>query len=545
MILFSTFLLSTIVTIILMPVLINLAYKLKLVDIPNSRKIHSDPIPRIGGFAMALGAVLPIVLWAPMTRFVMSVLLGAAVLVAFGLIDDLKNIGFKEKFFGQIIAALIVILYGGLKIQSLGGLIPGNYILPDWISIPLTLVVIVAVTNAINLSDGLDGLAGGITLLTFLFIGYLAYQVKAQTFEVIALAMVGSIFGLLRFNTHPATVFMGDAGSQLLGFVAITITLAVTRRTPEISPILGLFIIGMPIVDTVSVMVDRILAGRSPFKADKNHLHHKIMNLGFYHSESVILIYIIHAILVCFAFIFRYESDRLLLVSFLLFAATIILLIFVPDYLGFKMKRHPIIDIVIKGPFRRLREQHAIIRISFKAVEIGFMSLLILSCFLPMQIPIYFSILSLLLLAVFLILWLFKNSASAIIIEIAIFLMIPFLAYLGETSVDYLRGTFLFKAYSFSFGALVVFLLLTLKFTRRKGFKTTPMDFLILFVAFVLPNLPDERIRHWQMGFVATKIVVLFFTYEILKGELRLNTKKLTYTGVMALMIILLRGFIG
>jgi UDP-GlcNAc:undecaprenyl-phosphate GlcNAc-1-phosphate transferase len=87
--------------------------------------------------------------------------------------------------------------------------------------------------------------------------------------------------------------------------------------------------------------------------------------------------------------------------------------------------------------------------------------------------------------------------------------------------------------------------LLTLKFTRRKGFKTTPMDFLILFVAFVLPNLPDERIQHWQMGFVATKIVVLFFTYEILKGELRLNTKKVTYTGVMALMIIALRGFIG
>ena len=106
-----------------------------------------------------------------------------------------------------------------------------------------------------------------------------------------SVAMVGAIFGLLRYNTHPATVFMGDAGSQLLGFVSVTLSLAVTRRSPEISPILPLLIIGMPIIDTLSVMVQRMLEGRSPFKADKNHLHHKLMNLGFYHSESVVLVY--------------------------------------------------------------------------------------------------------------------------------------------------------------------------------------------------------------------------------------------------------------
>ena len=545
MILFSTFLLSAIVTIIVMPILINLACKFKLVDMPNSRKIHCDPIPRIGGIAMAFGAFLPIILWAPMNRFVIAVLLGSSVLVIFGLIDDLKNIGFKSKFIGQIIAALIIILYGGLKIQSLGGLIPGDYILPDWVSIPLTLLAVVAVTNAINLSDGLDGLAGGITLLTFLFIGYLAYLVKFQSFEVMALAMVGAIFGLLRYNTHPATVFMGDAGSQLLGFVAVTLTLAVTRRSPQISPILSLLIIGLPIIDTISVMVQRMLEGRSPFKADKNHLHHKLMNLGLYHSESVILFYIIHAMLVCYAFIFRYESDRFLLVSFLLFAAAIILSIFVADDRGWRMKRYPIIDKVIKGPFRKLREEHVIIKISFKAVEIGFMSLLIFMCFLPKQIPVYFSIASLILLAIILIIWRLKKKAVSIIVEVAIFLMIPFLIYLSETNVSYLKDTFLMKSYSFSFGVLIIFVLLTLKFTRRHGFKTTPMDFLILFIAIVLPNLPDERIRQWQMGFVATKIVVLFFTYEILKGELRMNTKKLVYTGVMALMIISIRGFIG
>lgn len=545
MILFSTFLLSTIITILLMPIFINLAGKFKIVDTPNSRKIHRDPIPRIGGVAMALGAFLPIILWAPMNRFVVAVLIGSGVLVISGLIDDLKDIGFKRKLVGQIIAALIVILYGGLKVQSLGGLFPTVITLPDWISIPLTTIAIVAVTNAINLSDGLDGLAGGITLLTFLFIGYLAYLVKFQSFEVMSVAMVGGIFGLLRYNTHPATVFMGDAGSQLLGFVAVTLSLAVTRRTPEISPILPLLIIGLPIIDTLSVIVHRILDGKSPFKADKNHLHHKLMGLGFYHSESVILIYILHAMLVCYAFIFRYKSDRFLLVSFCLFAAAIIFTIFVADDLGWRMKRYPIIDKVIKGHFRKLREKQVIIKTSFKAVEIGFISVLILTCFLPKEIPGYLSVSALLILISLFIIGQFKPQGATIVVEIAIFLMIPFLVYLAQTGVYYLRGSFLIKTYNFSYGILIIFVLLTLKFTRRHGFKTTPMDFLIIIIAIVLPNLPDERIRHWQMGFIAAKIVVLFFTYEILKGELRMNAKKLLYTGVTALMIISVRGFIG
>jgi UDP-GlcNAc:undecaprenyl-phosphate GlcNAc-1-phosphate transferase len=497
------------------------------------------------GIAMALGAFLPIILWAPQSRFVISMLMGSAVLVIFGLFDDLKNLGFKTKFIGQTIAALIIVLYGGLKIQSLGGLIPGEVILPDWVSVPMTMLVIIAVTNAINLSDGLDGLAGGITLLAFLFIGYLSYLVGSQRFEVISVAMVGAIFGLLRYNTHPATVFMGDAGSQLLGFVAITLSLAVTRRTPDISPILPLLIIGLPILDTVSVMVHRIIEGLSPFKADKNHLHHKLMGLGFYHSESVILIYILHAILVCFAFIFKYESDLFLLASYILFAAAILLTISLAENKKWRMKRYSFVDNIIKGPFRRLREKHIIIKVSFKAVEIGFISLFIFTCFLPRHIHIYFSISSLFLLAILSTVWCLKKDMMSIIIEISIFIMIPFLVYLSETDVHYIAQTFLHKAYSFSFGILIFFVLLTLKFTRRSGFKTTPMDFLILIIALVVPNLPDERIRHWQMGFVAAKIVVLFFTYEILKGEYRLNTKNLALTCTIALIIISLRGLFG
>jgi UDP-GlcNAc:undecaprenyl-phosphate GlcNAc-1-phosphate transferase len=528
-----------------MPIFINLACKVNLMDFPTDRKVHCDPIPRIGGVVMAFGAFVSIFIWAPSTEFVRGILIGSGILVVFGFVDDVKSIGFKSKFVGQILAALVVILYGEIKIESLSVFTPAGFSFPDWFAIPFTVIIIVAVTNAINLSDGLDGLAGGITLLTFLCIGFLSYLGQFQTIEVISIAMVGAIFGLLRYNTHPATVFMGDAGSQLLGFIAITLSLALTRKSSHISIILTLFMMGIPIIDTLCVVVQRIFKGQSPFVADNNHIHHKLMRLGLYHSESVLTIYLLHAILVSLGFIFRFNSPVFLMVFYAFYSGLIITAIFIAESKGLKIKRPDFIDKVIKGHLRKLREENAIIRLSFKGVEIGFIFLLLYSCFLPRHIHIYFSLSSMAMLVMIFFTWQLRKSWTTSIIEISIFLLIPFLVYFSEKDVVYLMNTTLVKAYSFSFGVLIVLVLLTLKFTRRKGFKTTPMDFLILFVALVVPYLPDEKIRDWQMGLVAAKIVVLFFTFEVLKGELRTDTKKLGIAGIMALTIISLRGFIG
>ena len=545
MTLFSAFLLSTIITVLLMPIVINLACRVNIMDIPDARKIHCDPIPRIGGVAMAIGAFIPIILWAPPDKFVTSILLGGGFLVVFGLVDDIKNIGFKLKFTGQIIAALVVILYGGIQIKSLGFMMPSGYHLPNWASITLTLLVIVAVTNAINLSDGLDGLAGGITLLTFLCIGYLSYLHKFQAIKVISVAMIGAIFGLLRYNTHPATVFMGDAGSQLLGFIAITLSLALTRKSEQMSITLTLFMMGIPIIDTLCVIAQRIFSGRSPFVADQNHIHHKLMRLGLFHSESVLTIYLAHAILVCLGFIFRSKSPWFLMVFYVSYSGLLIASIFIAEASGYRIKRYHFIDKILKKQLRVLKEENAVIKFSFRAVEIGFIFILLFSCFLPHQINIFFSFFSMAFLGIILVVWPIKKAWATNIIEISIFLMIPFLIYLGETQAIYLAHTALEKAYTYSFGLLIICVLLTLKFTRRRGFKSTPMDFLILFVALVVPNLPDERIQAWQMGLVAAKIIVLFFSYEVLKGELRLDNQRLGVTGILALLIISIRGFTG
>jgi UDP-GlcNAc:undecaprenyl-phosphate GlcNAc-1-phosphate transferase len=237
MIFFSTLFISMFITIVLIPIFKDLAVKVNVMDVPNDRKVHSYPMPKSGGIAMALGAFVPVLLWAPGGEFVRAVLIGAAIVILFGLIDDVRDLEWKTKLAGQCAAALVVILYGGVKIKSLGMLLPDDVFLPDWFAIPFTLIAIVGVTNAINLSDGLDGLAGGVSLLSFICIGYLAHCRGNIVIALLSVAILGAIFGFLRFNTYPATLFMGDAGSQLLGFLAVTLSLALTQgNTPPHPP---------------------------------------------------------------------------------------------------------------------------------------------------------------------------------------------------------------------------------------------------------------------------------------------------------------------
>ena len=153
------------ITIILILSLSRVAVRVQLVDVPDARKLHGRPVPVVGGIAMAIGAIVPVVYLQNRDNFVIAWILGSLTLVAFGIVDDLRGMSPRAKFVGQIAAALVVILYGGIKITSLGMLLPDDVLIPNWLAMPLTLVAIVGVTNAINLADGLDGLAGGISLL--------------------------------------------------------------------------------------------------------------------------------------------------------------------------------------------------------------------------------------------------------------------------------------------------------------------------------------------------------------------------------------------
>jgi len=510
MLFLSTILLSVFITASLIPITIKLADKYHMVDFPNPRKVHTIPIPRIGGLAMALGAAVPIVLWTAADAFVMAYLAGAGILVLFGLVDDMKGLGYKAKFTGQFLAALVVIFYGGVRINSFGSLLPGAMLLPEWFAVALSIIAVVGVTNAINLSDGLDGLAGGISLLCFCCIGYLAYLEGNSSVVLLALALAGAIFGFLRFNTHPASLFMGDTGSQLLGFSAIILAIKITQGNTPLSPVLPLIILGFPILDTLTVMVERIREGRSPFSPDKNHFHHRLIRLGLYHSEAVFVIYLIQAIMIVSAIFFKYYNDWALLTFYTAFSVFIIGSFVVAERTGFQFKRYQLIDYAVKGRLRRIKDNNWVIRMSFGISKIIIPLLLVFSCLLPAEIPGYVSVISVLFILFIVAVRVFIKKYMGFCLRFVIYLTVPLVLYLIEEGKAVWIGEKMFILYRLSFGIIALFVFLTVKYSKRtKSFQITTMDFLVIFIAVVIPNLPDQLIQSNHLGLLAVGIIVL------------------------------------
>ncbi len=546
MIYLSTLLLSTLLTVALIPMCRWLAVRMNVVDMPDARKVHGTPIPRSGGVAMALGAFLPVLFQNQADRFLWALVMATVVIVVFGVLDDAKGLNFKQKLTAQTAAALIVILYGGVQITRLGTLLPEGMVLPHWISIPLTLLVMVGVINAINLSDGLDGLAGGICLLIFACIGYVGYRSGAVIIAVTAFGMVGCILGFLRFNTYPATLFMGDAGSQFLGLMVVSLSIDLTQGNTPLSRLFPLILLGFPILDTLAVMAERMADGRSPFVADKNHFHHKLMNLGLYHTESVIAIYLLQGVVVVAAFIFRFHPEWMLLLGYLIFSGLILAGFYGAERADWRLKRTSLIDTAIKGRLRFLKEKGLLIIFSFRLLQMALPTLMFVTCFLITDIPYYLPFFTLgAALTLFFTLVFLKNHVG-IVLRVTLYLMIPFVVYFSSHSRLGWTNMPVEKIYGISFGVIALLAILTIKFTRRKsGFQATPMDFLILFFALVVPNIPDSDIRRYHMGMMAAKIIVLFFSYDVLMGELRARHKWLCLNTIGALAIVSVKGFWG
>ena len=539
MIFLSTLLLSVLITIGLTPLLSSLAIRHNLVDLPGERKVHSRPIPRIGGIAMACGAFVPLLFWYQADRFVLAFLAGAAVLVFFGLLDDLQDLPPKVKFAGQIVAALIVIVGGDIRITSLGTLLPDAMHLPALIAIPLTLVAIVGATNAINLSDGLDGLAGGSCLLIFSALGYLAYLEGSPVIGVIALALFGVLFGFLRFNTHPATIFMGDAGSQFLGFTAATLAIALTQTRPTLSPVLPLILLGFPILDTLAVMVTRISQKRSPFSADKNHFHHHLLSLGLQQSESVLIIYILQTVLIVAALLLRYHSDWLLLLGYILFSVTVLYLFRRARQNEWQPGRFRLFNNRITGRLRLVKREGLLVKRMFPLFEIGIPLLLLATCAMAGAAPDYARYSALFFALVISVTWFWGRRFVSKVLRAVLYLTIPFAVYLSETRPFLqLEGT-MQTGFNLLFVLFAVMILMISKFSRRQGgFKSSPMDFLIIILAVAMPNLPVQQMQEYHFGVVAAKIILLYFSFEVLMAEQRGKLHRIACATVIALVVL-------
>jgi len=276
---------------------VRLAPRLGLLDRADGRKLHQGARP-IGGLALFLGLLIgiaPFITWLPA---VASVILGSAVIVGLGLLDDLRGLGPRTKLLVQLLAALIPTMWGGIWIQSisLGGLSLG---LGNW-GILLTLLWLVGITNALNLLDGLDGLAAGCAAIALGFIALFAWRTASSTALLLTLALLGAALGFLRYNFYPARLFLGNEGSYLLGFILAV--LALESFQPEFGHLLALpvlppaLLLGLPIADTLWAIIRRARARRPIFAPDRGHIHHRLLErwghrkaLGILYGISLLL----------------------------------------------------------------------------------------------------------------------------------------------------------------------------------------------------------------------------------------------------------------
>jgi UDP-GlcNAc:undecaprenyl-phosphate GlcNAc-1-phosphate transferase len=307
MIIAISFALALFLSFVLVPLASRYANALGLMDAPDERKVHSQAIPRAGGIAIVIAFFVPALFWLSDIASLLGFFSGAAIIAVFGFLDDRHNLNYKWKFLGQILGVAIF-LASNIEITKtpflgLGDLLP-------WVSYPVMAIFILGVINAVNLSDGLDGLAAGSSLLSLGFIALLGYSAAEYTIAIIAVSAMGALTGFLRFNTHPATIFMGDTGSQFLGYVTGCLAIMLTQAPSlAVSPVLAILIVGLPILDTFLVMILRLYAGASPFKPDKQHLHHQLLSRGLMHYQAVGAIYLLSFSLLACAYVVRYQSD--------------------------------------------------------------------------------------------------------------------------------------------------------------------------------------------------------------------------------------------
>lgn len=286
---------SMMLSMLFMPFVIKLAISLNAIDKPGDRKVHVTTVPRLGGIAIAISFGITCLLFIPFDLNLKAFLIGLSIIIVTGVADDLYDISSTLKFSGQIAACLAFLLLSGTSIESFGDLFGAGQIETGIFAIPLTVFCMVGVINALNLSDGLDGLAGGLSVIASLFLAYFAIVSGDGFVLVLVTALVGSLIGFLYYNSHPAQIFMGDTGSLVLGYAlsAVCILMLNSDGVTFVAPISLALIFGLPIHDTFMVMTRRVLHLQSPFSPDKTHLHHRLMELKFTHSSAVFVMYAI------------------------------------------------------------------------------------------------------------------------------------------------------------------------------------------------------------------------------------------------------------
>lgn len=287
---------ALIASFLITPYVKRLAIKAGALDAPDARKVHTRPIPRMGGLAIYAGFILAVLASLHINKEILGLLLGGTVILVVGIIDDMKQLSAKVKLCGQILAACVPILFD-IRIDWLTNPF-GGMIYLDYFAIPLTVLWIVGLTNTVNLIDGLDGLAAGVSTIASVTILLVAAQQHFWTVAILTAALAGGALGFLQHNFNPAEIFMGDTGSMFLGYMLAGVSvLGTVKSAATIALVVPIVALGLPIMDTAFAIIRRYSSGRPIFKPDKGHLHHRLLAMGLTQKQVVLLMYVISACL--------------------------------------------------------------------------------------------------------------------------------------------------------------------------------------------------------------------------------------------------------
>jgi UDP-GlcNAc:undecaprenyl-phosphate GlcNAc-1-phosphate transferase len=325
-----------------MPRVIVIAKRKRLFDLPdNKRKIHKEVIPNLGGIGIFFTSMIiaSVFIQGEQTGWWHYMVAANLILFLIGIKDDIITLTPGKKFFAQILASVIIVFFADIRLQSLHGIF-GVYELPYWISIAFSILGCIFVTNAFNLIDGIDGLAGSISVLAVTSLGICLALLDNINAAYFAFALAGSIIGFLRYNLAPAKIFMGDSGALYIGFSISVLCilfcnsftegslLARAIHSPSASLIIALAILFIPIFDSFRVFITRIAKGKHPFHADKTHLHHYLLDMGFSHSRTVTILVTANLIIICITLMIQDYNPNIAIMAILVITYTLFLILY-------------------------------------------------------------------------------------------------------------------------------------------------------------------------------------------------------------------------
>lgn len=277
----------------LTPVMMKIAVRIGAVDRPNERKVHKGTMTRIGGVAIFGGFVIGALLMGELNQQTWGLLLSGTMIMLLGLVDDIRGISPKIKLLGQLAAALVLVCFG-VQVEFITNPLTGDIIRLKYFSIPVTVLWVTGMSNAVNLIDGLDGLAAGVSGIAAVTLAVVAWTQGQFAAVYLALFLAAAALGFLRYNFHPAKLFMGDCGSLFLGYIlGVLAVMGLSKGATVISLFIPVIILGIPILDTFFAIIRRFTNNQPIFQADKGHLHHRLLEMGLSHKQTVLVIYAI------------------------------------------------------------------------------------------------------------------------------------------------------------------------------------------------------------------------------------------------------------